>query len=98
MRIDFALQVQQHLAQSEQIKVADHEGGKQDDEPAEPERGKQSDMARAILYIPDNSDNRPPLPENEEQEKAGQQNIGAALEAGRNDFGPGFLEPRPGHD
>src|SRR5579883_2495510 len=87
----------EYLAEAEQLEMINHVGRRQRRQPAEPIDRRQQGRG-PTLHTPDRRDDRPPLPEDEEQKKARDQHIGAALAGCRNDRRPPALESRTRHD
>src|SRR6266700_7121207 len=76
-----------YLTQSEQLEMVDHVRRRQRRQPADPaDRGQQG--RRPTLHLPDRRDDRPPLPEDEDQEEARDQHIGTTLAGRRDDVRP----------
>ena len=61
------------------------------DQPAEPIDADQQ-PGRNSVDLPDGYRDRPPLPEQQQQDQAGEQHVGAALAGHRKDFGPPSFE------
>ena len=85
------------LAHAEQLEMIDLECRKQRDQPAHPE-DRREHRCRPALNAPDGRDDRAPLPEDQDQQSARDQHIGAALAGSRNDARPPALEGRARHD
>src|ERR1043166_747574 len=62
-----ALLKQIDLPESEKIKVIDHKSAGQHEQPAGPKEGRQHETANRVRYVPDHTQNRTPLPEEQQQ-------------------------------
>ena len=96
-RVGHASQEQEDLPEAEEIEVIDEERADQHDHPAREGEPLEQQAERLALDLPDHASDRLPLPEEQEQRRAGRQHEGAALERLGDDFRPDGLEALPGH-
>lgn len=72
-----ACQIEVDLSQPEEIKVVDQKGGRQNNEPAQSKERPEKEATRGVLHVPNDPAHGPPLPEEEQQQEARNQDIGA---------------------
>lgn len=85
-------QIQVYLPQPEQVKVVDHEGTQEDDQPTDKKDSLEQDLARGILYHPNKSGDGSPLPVQKQEREAGEQNERASLDGPGDDLRPQLLK------
>ena len=95
--IGLSAQVKRDLPQAKKVRVAHHKGTSQDGEPTKKEKGQRYPSANWILDIPHNSRHRPPLPIEQIEAQAGQQDVRAPFDCVWNKFRPRTLEPLARH-
>src|SRR5712664_1260925 len=95
--IGLTAQVKRDLPQSKKVCVTDHNRASQNGEPTKSEKGEKDPLANAVLDIPHNSRHGPPLPIEQIEAQAGEQNIRAPFNRVGNKFRPRTLEPRARH-
>ncbi len=95
--IGLAAQVNRDLAQAKKVRVTDQHGASQNGEPAKKEKSQKCPLASRVLDSPDSLGHWPPLPKEQIEGQAGEQDIGAAFHWLGNQFRPRTLEPRACH-
>ena len=89
--------IEPDLSQPEQIEMVDQERGGEHQKPAERKGGIHQRPAGLILDVPDNSTERTPLPEEQDERQAAGEDVGAALGGVRHHAEQNALEPWPRH-
>src|SRR5690348_7154986 len=90
-------QVEAHLPQAKQVRVADQHGAGQYGEPAKSEKADEYPLTSGILDAPHGFRHGPPLPIKQVEAETGEQDVGAAFNGKRNKLRPASLEPRTRH-
>jgi hypothetical protein len=85
------------LVEAEQFEMAEQEGRDENDHPAGREQAPQDRRPGRIVDVPQHRPERPPEQEEDDQDEAGEQHIGAPLDRFRDDPGPGPLEALARH-
>src|SRR6266478_4245501 len=96
--IGLTAQVKRDLPQAKKVSVTDHNRASQNGEPTKTEKGEKYPLAGAVLDFPHNSRHGPPLPIEQIEAQAGEQDIRAPFNWVRNKFRPRTLEPQARHD
>src|SRR5262245_56117004 len=97
-RIRLSPQMQVDLPQPEQIEVIDEEGAYEYRHPAQAVNRVKRSAARNVFHMPHDSSNRTPLPEHQQQQQTGKQDIRAAFGGFGHDLCPRALKPLTCHD
>src|SRR5579883_1511725 len=97
-RVTPARRIEVYLPQSEKIEVIDEERGDQRNQPTDHKEYPHGGYGSRLLYVPDSFLHRAPLPEEESEQQAADQHVGASLDRWRHEPGPPALEAWPRHD
>ena len=95
--IGLTTQVKCDLPQAKKVSVTDHNRASQNGEPAKTEKGDKYPLASAVLDFPHNSRHGPPLPIEQIETQAGEQDIRAPFNRVGNKFCPRAFEPQARH-
>src|SRR6266852_4724391 len=95
--IGLTAQVKCDLPQAKKVSVTDHNRTSQNGEPAKAEKSEKYPLASGVLDAPHNSRHWPPLPIEQIEAQAGEQDIRAPFNGVRNKFRPRSLEPLARH-
>jgi len=97
-RVRLSNQRQPYLPEAEQVEVVDQERHHENRGPPRREQCPEHRADERIVDRPDLDADRPPLPEEQDQREAGEEDEGRALDRPRHDLRPPLLEPAPRHD
>src|SRR5215813_2678137 len=85
------------LPQTEEIEMVDQECADEDDAPTGEENNLKDKRQRWVANLPNNAEQRSPLPEQQRQSEARQQDVSAALDYLRHNLRPHLLKTWPRH-
>lgn len=98
MVVFLVAKVEPDLSKSKQIEVINHERGQQHGDPSEPEETQQKCFAGRVLHAPNHIRHGAPLPIEQQQNKAGDEDERASLHLHRDNLRPPSLKREAGHD
>src|SRR5215470_3907774 len=86
------------LLQAEKLEVVHQERAEKQNSPADPGQQAQRHVGKTAAHVPDQLRKGPPLPQQQRQGSACENDIGAAFDVPRNHLRPAALETLPRHD
>src|SRR5256885_2254249 len=96
--VRFSLEVEVHLAQSEQIEMVNQKRREKQQSPSKRIDAIGQKAADLAIKLPNHAAHGLPFPEQQDHRETGKQHIRAALCCWRNDASPSAFEPWPRHN